>query len=87
MGVGREAFLCGLRFEVLMKAGRNFSSMILLKHFFWAWNWESSSSTIILRFGGYIVSQISWMFSVKNILNLTFPLTAISISSIVSSLP
>jgi hypothetical protein len=34
MGVGREAFLCGLGFEVLMKAGRNFSSMILLKHFF-----------------------------------------------------
>jgi hypothetical protein len=38
MGVGRKSYLYGLAFEVLMKAGRNFSSMILLKNFFWSLN-------------------------------------------------
>lgn len=42
---------------------------------------------IILRFGLFTISQISWMFCVRKFLDLTFSLTDVSISSIASSIP
>jgi hypothetical protein len=50
-------------------------------------NWESSPSSIpiISRFGLFIVSQVPWMFWVRNFLHLTLPLPDVSISSMASS--
>ena len=66
-----------------------FSSMILLNIFSVPLSCISSPSSIpiILKFVLFIVSQISWMFCVKNLLDLMFSLTNESISSIVSSAP
>ena len=64
------------------------ASVILLKVFSGPLNWElsPSSSPIILRFGLFIVSQISWMFRVRNFLHLAFSLIYVSIPSMVSSI-
>ena len=48
---------------------------------------QSLRAPIIVRLGLLMVSQISWMFCVRNFLDLTFSLTDVSISSIVSSMP
>jgi hypothetical protein len=46
---------------------RNFSSMILLNIFYGSLSWMCSLSSLpILRFGLFIVSQIFWMFCVRN---------------------
>jgi hypothetical protein len=47
----------------------------------------SFSTPIILRFGVFIVSHISWIFYTRSSLDLSFSLTALSISFIVSSTP
>jgi hypothetical protein len=53
----------------------------LLKIFSGPLSWESSSSIpIIFRFGLFMVSQIFWMFCVRNFLDLAFSLTGVSIS-------
>ena len=63
--------------------------MILLKIFSGTVSWESSpfSIPIILRFGFFIVSQISWMFHVTVFLDLAFSLTNVLIPSSISSKP
>ena len=63
--------------------------MILLKIFSGTLSWESSpfSIPIILRFGFFIVSQISWMFHVTVFLDLAFSLTNVLIPSSISSKP
>jgi hypothetical protein len=62
--------------------------MILLKMFSGSLRWESllSSIPIILRFGLFIVSWISWMFWVRNFLCFEYSLTIVSVFSKVSSL-
>ena len=57
----------------LFKLG-NFSSTILLKIFSVPLTWAFSffSISIIHKFGIFIVSQISWMFCVRNVLYLIF---------------
>jgi hypothetical protein len=57
-----------------------FSSMILLRPFIW----EPSTIPIILRFGLFIMSQISWMFCARNILDLAFSLIDMAFFSIIS---
>lgn len=52
---------------------------------FWAFELESSFIPIILSFGLFTVSQISQIFCVRNILDLTFSLTDLSISYVLSS--
>jgi hypothetical protein len=61
--------------------------MILLKIFSGPSSWKSSyfSIPIILRFDLYMVSQISWMFCVRNFSDLAFSLTNLTISSVVFS--
>ena len=49
-----------------------FSFMILLNIFSVTSSWSSSSVPIIPRFGLFVVSQISRIFCVKNLLDLTF---------------
>jgi hypothetical protein len=53
------------------------SSVIVLKMFSGPSNCESSppSMPVILKFGLFIVFQISWMFWVRNLLYLAFSLT------------
>ena len=48
---------------------------------------SSPSIPIILRFDLFIVSQISWMFCVRNILDLILSLTNVLISTILSFMP
>jgi hypothetical protein len=61
--------------------------MILLKIFSGPLRWESSFSIpIFCRSGLFIVSQFSWMFCIRNFLEI-FSLTDVSVSSIVSSMP
>jgi hypothetical protein len=64
-----------------------FSSIILLKIFTGPVNWESSISSIpiILRFGLFIVSWISWMFWNRSFLHFAFSLTVVSMFSMISS--
>ena len=45
------------------------------------------SVPITHRFGLFIVSQLSWMFSVRNFVHFAFSLTDVSIFSMVSSTP
>ena len=52
-----------------------------------ALNWESSFIPIFLRFGLFMVFQISWMFCVKTFLELKFSLTNVSVAYIISSMP
>jgi hypothetical protein len=63
--------------------------MILLKIFSESLIWESLSSflLIILKFGLLIVSQISSMFCVRNILDVAFSLADVSIYYFVSFIP
>jgi hypothetical protein len=63
-----------------------FSSMILLSTFSEFFALESSPSDIhiVFSFGLFILSQISRMFCVSNVLDLIFSLTDGSISSIIS---
>uniref|UniRef100_A0A8C6MR47 Uncharacterized protein n=1 Tax=Mus spicilegus TaxID=10103 RepID=A0A8C6MR47_MUSSI len=63
-----------------------FSSIILLKIFTGPLSWESSLSSIaiILRFGLFILSWISWMFWVRSFLLFAFSFTVVSIFSMVS---
>jgi hypothetical protein len=65
------------------------SSIILLKIFSGPWSCGSSPSSIpiIHRLDLFMVSQIFWMFCVRNFLDLTFSLAGVSISSIISSTP
>ena len=75
--------LTGISFFRLGK----FSTMVLLKIFSGLLSSEYSSSiSIILRFGLFIVSQISCM-SYVNFLGLTFSLADVSVSFLVSSRP
>jgi hypothetical protein len=53
--------------------------MILLKTFSVPLSLESSSTSIILTFGLFIMSQISWMSYVMNFLDFAFSSTAILI--------
>ena len=64
------------------------SSIILLKIFTGPLSWQSSLSfiPIILRFGHFIVSWISWMFWVRSCLLFVVSLT-VSMSSMVYSIP
>jgi hypothetical protein len=66
-----------------------FSFIILLKIFTGPLSWESSLSSIPIniRFGLCIVSWISWMFWVRSLLHFAFSLTAVSMFSLVSSVP
>jgi hypothetical protein len=48
-------------------------SMILLEIFSWRWK-ASPSIPIVLRFGLFIAFKISWMFCIRNFLDLTFSL-------------
>lgn len=48
-----------------------FSSMVLLKIFSGPMSWKSSTTVpIILRFGPFRVSQISWIFCLKKLFRL-----------------
>jgi hypothetical protein len=60
--------------------------MTLLKIFSGSWNWDSSPPSIPRRLGLFMISQISWLFCVRNFLTLTFSLTDVSVSSTVSSI-
>ena len=69
---------CIVIFISLFGLGK-FSCMILLKIFSGTLNCDSSPYIpIILRFVFIIVSQISWMFCVRNILGFTFSLINVS---------
>jgi hypothetical protein len=67
--------------HLLLRLGK-FSFMILLKIFSGPWILKLSPSSIpvILRFALFTVSQISWVFCVRNSLDLTFSLISVSIS-------
>ena len=67
----------------------NFSCIIFLQIFFWVFELVFSlfSIPITYSFGIFIVSQISYMFSVRKMLDLTYSLTTVSISSTVYSFP
>jgi hypothetical protein len=60
----------------------------LLKIFSGPWSCDSSPSSIpiILRLGLLMVSQISWIFCVRNFLDITFSLTGVSISFVIPSM-
>ena len=61
--------------------------MILLKILFSPLSWDTSSSPIILRFGLFRVFQIPRVFCVKSVSHLTFSLTDVSVSSMISLVP
>jgi len=68
---------------------RKLSCIILFKIFTGPLSGESllSSIPIILRFDLLIVSWISWMFWVRRFLHFAFPLTIVSMFSMLSSAP
>ena len=43
------------------------------------WEFSPSSTHIVLRLGLFVVSQVSWMFCIRNSLDLIFYLTTVSI--------
>jgi hypothetical protein len=79
---------CTLIGSSFFKLGK--SSIILLKTFSGPLIWFSFPSPIPiigLRFGLFIVFQISWMFHAWRFLDLTFSLTKVYTSSILSLIP
>jgi hypothetical protein len=61
--------------------------MILLKIFSGSLSWIFFSFPIILKIGLFMVSHISWLSCVRNILDLTFYFTDVSITSVPKILP